>query len=330
MPVSVAGIAWRPLDEADAKPLYELLQQLDDAERASYRTSQEEVDAMLAREDGWFAIGGFQPKDPDEMVAFGYVGLASMKGQEVRCEGGVHPKLRGEGVGRVLLGWQTKCGTDLLRLHHPGKSGYLQQSVSDNHPKLREAIKAMGYKWANSYAELRLRIEDIPPKSKLPRSVSVEPWEARGDELARRAYNRAMAQIGADTSISSREWAALLDDTRRDWSFLAVDRSGDRPEVVGMLAAGAYEQDWEFLGWSEGMVELIAVVDTDLRHEIVLALVRSTMKAMKKSGISKIVVSLDPVENEDMLKFYQDLGFDVGAWYFTYHYQVPAVPNGPA
>lgn len=327
LPASVAGIEWRPLSQEDAGPLYELLGQLDDAERASYRTSRDEVDAMLARDGGWHAIGGYQASDPESMVAFGYVGLSLLNKREVRCEGGVHPKLRGEGVGRTLLGWQTKTGAELVRQCNPERGGYLVHSVSDNHPKLREAIKGMGYKWAHSYAELRLEISDFPGKVKLPKTVTIEPWDPDWDNFARRTYNKAMSQIGSDTYMSSSEWDQLLDDSRRTWSFLAVDRSGDRPEVIGMLAAGAYEQDWEFLGWSEGMVELLAVVDTNLRDKLVLALVRSTMKAMKKTGIDKIVVSLDPVENEDMLQFYRALGFDVGAWYFIYRYTVPAVPN---
>ena len=324
VPVSVSGLTWRPLTERDAGPLYDLLRQLDDAERASYRTSRDEVDSMLARKGGWEAIGGYSADAPTEMLAFGYVGVAGIGSREVRCEGGVHPSLRGKGVGRSLLRWQTKNGTRLLREAFPGQSGFIVHSVSEGHRKLREGLKAMGYKWSKSYSELRLRIEDIPPKSGLPSSVKIVPWTVDLDNLARRAYNRATAEIGAETFMNSGEWEQLLAQARRGWSFLAVEQSGDRPEVVGLIAVGAYEQDWEFLGWSEGVVELIAVVHSELRDEIVLALVRSSMKALKKSGMDKVVVSLDPVEDESMLNFYTSLGFDAGSWYYTYQYEVPA------
>lgn len=323
LPSDVPGVVWRPLSDRDAAPLYDLLDEVDDKERTAYRTSMKEIKDMLARDEGWVGVAGYQEDSPEaKMIAFGYVGVSRVGLREGLCEGSVHPSLRGEGIGRALLSWQTNCGARLLTRKFPGKTSHLVHSVSEKHPLLQEAIKELGYRWANSYAELRLRIDDIPPKSKLPAMYHIERWTEDKDNLARRAYNEASSQIGTDAYLSSKEWKELIDQAQRDWSFLAVDRTGDRPKVVGFITVGAYEQDWEFLGWKEGVVELVAVFDTARRDEILLALVRSTMKALKKAEMDRVCVSLDPVENQDMLQFYVSLGFDVGSWYYTYRYKV--------
>lgn len=328
-PVAVAGLQWRPLTQGDAEALYNLLSQLDDAERASYRTTRDEIDRMLARDGGWIGVGGCDPKNPDEMLAFGYVGVSRVGQRIAHCEGGVHPSLRGEGVGRVLLQWQTENGTNLLRETFPGKKTALVHTVSDHHPKLQIAIKGLGYKWTNSHAELRRDVDDLLPTGDLPTRLQLRQWTEDLDNLARRAYNRASAEMGSDSYMTPADWEALVQGMRREWSHLVINKAGDRPEVVGMMGVSAYEQDWEFLGWSEGMVELIAVFGTEHRDEILMSLMSAAMRSIDDSDVDKICVSLDPVKDEDMFPFYVSLGFDVGSSYHTYQHNLNAVPQAP-
>ena len=65
------------------------------------------------------------------------------------------------------------------------------------------------------------------------------------------------------------------------WSFVALDRSGDRPQVAGFLLASRYEQDWAALGWSEGYIDQMGVLEKWRNAGVVEALIIASMRAQK-------------------------------------------------
>lgn len=319
-------MVWRTLGPTEAKPLYKLLRHLEQVEQAPYRTSFDEVEAMLVRQTGSTSIGGFPRNDDAEMIAFGHVGLSRDGLQEAHCQGGVHADWRSRGLGGTLLRWQTEHGKILLKATFSDSQSRLMHMVGDKYVGFQNNLTSLGFQWQGSFVELRLDLNEIPSKTKLAGSLEIVKWTADWDDLARRAYNRVHAELdGPKTRVGTAEWELTHADLDRSMSYLAVDRSGDRPWVVGFIGIGCYEQDWDALGWSEGLINIVAVFETENRDNILMALVRSAMKALKRAELQKLGVSLDPAEDEQMMNFYIDLGFKVTSW--TQIYAMPVEPD---
>lgn len=327
MPPQRDGVEWRLLGPEDAQELTALIRALEFADQSLFRTTKEEVEQILGRHDGWRAVGAFQENGtdgthPNQLIAFGHVALAKDGSREASCQGGVAVDARGMGIGSELIAWETQVAQALLAEAFPGQECQITHSVPNDRRHLQKRLEALGYQWRNSYAELRLPIADIPPKTQLPSMMDITPWTPEWDDPTRRAYNKMTALVGAGAHLSRSGWQAMHQSMVREWSFVASDRRGDRPRVAGIISVGSYPQDWEALGWKEGFTSVVAVMEPELRRNVLLALVRSAMKAQKKAGVDAMAVGLDPEQNTEMLQLYLDLGFEVSAWSRTYSLRV--------
>ena len=68
-----------------------------------------------------------------------------------------------------------------------------------------------------------------------------------------------------------------------EWSFVAVDRTGDRPRVAGFLLASRYEQDWAALGWREGYIDQLGVLSAWRETHVADALILASMWAARSA-----------------------------------------------
>lgn len=339
LPQSTAAVEWVVLGPDHGMELFDLLSAVEYKDHALFRTSQQEVDQMLGRPDTAIAVGAYavdvaqrgrdQLEDrepgggsPGQLVAFGYIGLARSGEKEAICHGGIHPDFRGLGLGEDVMRWQTTKGAELLNNAFPGERGRVVHTVDAGRPALHTHLESLGYSWQDSYAELRHDLARVPEVPTLPQFVEVLPWHDEWERPTRRAFKRAASALGENGSDGVDRWSAMRQDTEPQWSFIAVDRSGDRARVIGLLELACYEQDWSALGWKEGYIDAVAVFDLERRTRILEALVATAMAAIAKEGLDKIAVGLDPQREQDMMDFYLSLGFDPHVWWRTYSLQV--------
>ncbi len=321
-------LTWRSLSETDVKKLHSLLGKIEEHEQTLSRTTEADIVRTLSRPAGWAAIGAFSEASAgEELVGFGHVGLAEDGTKEAICQGGVCPQWRGQGIGTELLAWETRTAQELLASIFPNATGSITHRVPDTDRAQQKHLERLGYEWRNSYAELRLAIQDIPAKAPLPAKMEIVEWTEDWDDATRRSYNKMLSLAGSAGRVSAEKWAQMHAEVVRPWSFVAYDGWGDRPRVVGMLSVGRYPQDWDALGWKEGFTEVVAVLEPEHRRNVLLALVRSAMKAQKKAGIEKMAVGIDPIANNEMMQLYLDLGFEVSAWSRIYAMSEKPVPS---
>ena len=273
---------------------------------------------MLAREEGWMGVAGFDPGDPAVMRAFGYVGVSRDEADSVTCQGGVHPQVRGLGLGSALLQWQTAAGGDLARNHFGPGRGRLTHSIHEKDSEFLDVLEPFGYTWEGSATELRAPVARWRPSGGLPSFLQVVPWSPQMDEETRRAFNQAGIALPGVQPATRGDWGRINADLRRDWSFVAVSREGDRPRVTGFISVGGYEQDWEALGWREGVLQIVAALDEERRAQILSALLDASVAALAADGVDKVSITLDPYAEPAALGFYEEHGFTASAWHHFY------------
>ena len=94
-----------------------------------------------------------------------------------------------------------------------------------------------------------------------------------------------------------------------EWSFVAVDRTGDRPRVAGFLLASRYEQDWAALGWREGYIDQMGVLGAYRQSRAVDALIIASMHAQAGDGMERTGTGLGSANHSGALAVYDYLGF---------------------
>ncbi len=323
LPLELPGVAWEPLISEHAAPLSELLALIEESEGVPYRTSEAEIAEIFAKGGQWNGVAGFDVNGSQKMVAFGYVELARGSSEQVVCQGGVAPRARGNGIGSSLLKWQTKAGSKLAHEEFRQNGGRLTHTIHEGDTEFLSALEQMGYTWESSAVELRCVVERWRRAEAAPTYFEVVPWTPDLDDATRRAFNQAQSELGLENLRATQDdWRMINAGIRRDWSFVALSREGDRPRVIGFISVGGYEQDWEALGWREGVLQIAAAFGSKDRDKLLSELVNHTAEALVADGIDKISVTLDPEEDEASMRFYRDHGFEISSWFHTYSLRV--------
>jgi Acetyltransferases len=305
---------WHPISLDDAEYVHELIARCEEVDNPPFRTTLSEVRDWLSSDGGWAGTLGVAAYGPlaGEPVCYALVMIVGGS-RDCIARGGVAPGYRGRGLGAAVVDWQIKQGTQLLQ----DVSGRILTHVSDDQEELQRHLVRMGFKWVHTSHELRRSLVDVPQVPELPWGFALCPWDDQWDMQARRIYSRLM-----ENGATSSDWSEGRDSVRPEWSFVALDKAGDRPDLVGFIRVSAYPDDWETLGWREGYIDLLGVETTQAGHVLSRALVISSMNAMAEHGMSKVAAGVGVASNESALDFYEDLGFERSFQTRTYSFDV--------
>lgn len=311
-PTDINGVEWRELTAEHLHPLANLLARIEARDNPPYRTSPDEVFEMLADSKQWRGVAAFATHGMGKgrMVAFGRVSLQFLGHDECVCHGGVDPVFRKVGLGAALVEWQEMAARRMLTDTRGNTSGAriiaLVEAGQEDH---EEHLRAKGFQWARTYYELRADLASLPTLPDLGRWMDVHIWGPEWEEPARRLANRISEKEWGRPPVSAEQWGRGRVSFVPEWSFVAVDRTGDRPRLAGFLMASRYVQDWAALGWREGYIDQM-VVDEDYRNaHVVDALVVSSMHAQAKDGMDRTGAGLGSANHSGALAVYDYLGF---------------------
>ncbi|MDC4233182.1 GNAT family N-acetyltransferase [Actinomyces sp. B33] len=311
MPDSHHGVVWEDLTEGHLYALTSLLARIEAQDNPAYRTSRDEVAEMLADTARWRGIAGFATRGMAQgrMVAFAQVALRFPGHVECVCQGGVDPAFRRVGLGGTLVDWQEATARQMLAEIPGSPRAQIVAHVEAGQHDLEEQLKSRGFHWARTYYELRADLADIPEPPMLGRYLSIEPWADEWEEPARRAANLLNEQEWGRPPITEEQWLQGRTSFAPEWSFVAVDRQGDRPRIAGFLLASRYEQDWAALGWKEGYIDQMGVLEEWRLTHAVDALILASMRAQARDGMDRIGAGLGSANRSGALAVYDYLGF---------------------
>lgn len=310
-PESHHGIVWVELSAAHVAPLANLVARIEARDNPPYRTSPDEVEEMLADAGEWFGIAGFATRGiaRGRMVAWSQV-TARMPGHfECLCQGGVDPSFRRIGLGGALVAWLTQSARNLVAARGEVGRSQIVINVDPDNTELEDHLRLAGFHWARTYYEMRADLAQVPAQPQLSRWLSVEAWSSQWEEPARRAANRLSEEEWGRPPLTEEQWLMGRTAFAPQWSFVALDRRGDRPRVAGFLLASRYEQDWAALGWKEGYIDQMGVLREWRHTQVVDALVLASMRAQRRDGMDRTGVGLGSANHSGALAVYDSLGF---------------------
>ncbi|MCI2178861.1 MAG: GNAT family N-acetyltransferase [Ancrocorticia sp.] len=304
----VEPISWLPLGPAQAGDLYELVRATDLADATPYNTSFAEVQAYFDPAYLWRATGARTASG--RLVAFGLTRMPSAHGPDVDVllSGGVHPDFRRHGIGRRLLALQMRTAEQLAQGEAVRARACMH--ADSGQTDLMNLLRRLGFQDAYSYVQMRRPLDADIAIAEPPAYISIETLAQSLDDEVRRSHNAIFMEMAHQSPMSAEQWAAERAFMDRDWSFVALDKRGDRPRLAGYLISGRYEQDWQHFGYSEGYIEEVAVHDEWRGLNLISALLGTAMNAYRAEGIDYAGMDVTINPEADQRELYERLDFE--------------------
>ena len=308
-------LTWLPLGPGDNAELASLIARAEQEDDPPYRTTAQETSEYFLDP----TYSGVAGRDTDGVMrAFGLVRIRPAHEIYASMTGVVDPQWRHRGIGGALLHWQAERARHLIGAERAGADpgsttatapAHVVTTVLEDDEHMMEHMRELGFTARRWYREVRRRLDVEIPQVDLDGFLTIEPWSEELDEAAHRAHNQAYAEGFGAASVSLEEWRAGRAYFAPEWSFIAVDRSGDRARVAGYLRSGRYEQDWEALGWREGYTDMLGVLADYRSRGVAPALLTAAMHAYLRDGMQYAAAGVDSDDPTGAVNLYRELGF---------------------
>ncbi|GII98009.1 acetyltransferase (GNAT) family protein [Sediminihabitans luteus] len=311
------ALTWRALTRDDVPALTALIIAGQEADGARYRISPEEVDEKF--DGSW--------KDP---VANSRVGVdadgafrawawvetypADERTVRASIEGGVHPAVRRQGIGRAVVAWLEARARQALVETGKELPARIAAYVDDDAPAAEKAVyERAGFTALRYYSNLRRDLTLPVPTAPLGAGLRLVPWSDDVDEAARLAHNDAFRDHWGSEPRSPESWAKGRATFAPAWSFTIVDDTivdDAGPFVAGYLVSGKYEQDWPVQGYTSGYTELLGVRRSHRGRGISVALLEAAMTAYARDGMQYAELDVDTENPSGAHGLYASLGYE--------------------
>lgn len=310
-------LAWRPATPDDAallQPLIEAVHEHDGSpEHYTVDDVADELGAPWLRLDRDAVVG---LDDAGVARAFGLVQVrpGDVTLLRVLTDGGVHPAVRGRGIGRALLAWQLGQGRDLadrrraeLGADVPGR---VMLTIEDGAPGAGRLARRLGLTPIRYFTVMRRRLAGVLPTVDLPAGLRLVPWTADLDDAFREAHNDAFADhwgFQPWTAETWVQWESGHRNFRGDWSFAVLDGS----QIAAYALSAAYDQDWPSLGFTEGWTGKLGVRRPWRGRGLAKALLARSMQAFAEAGMESAGLDVDSENPTGAVALYEGLGYRV-------------------
>lgn len=250
-------LTWRPVTADDVPALARLLAAIEAVDRTGENYDESDLAEDLADpavDPAWDTLAAVAPDG--DVLAYGAVrGAATVRDADrIWLDGGVHPTMRGRGLGRRILAWQESRAAKLHRQRHPGVPGQLLVGVYETVESRAALVRAAGYaavRWfSDMERDLATGLPVIPPT---PTGLRVVAFEARYDDAVRLAHREAFADHWGSTPPDPQRWQHWFTGSRSfrpDVSLLVLDGE----EVAAYLLTYFFAGDAEATGVREAWV----------------------------------------------------------------------------
>lgn len=314
-PLVESTLEWAPLtrnDLPDLERLCEAIAYFDDP------VQQFDLGSLTAR----FNHADGDPC-PDAVVGRDRAGTALAYGwnqlrvarhgtESIWMDGGVHPTVRGRGIGGRMVDWLLRRATE-WRDGRGGPRPLLVEAYAEprtgNLPVMFSDAGFHAHRW---YFDMRLTLDDdllqrLGKPGLNGSGTALEHFSELRLEGVRRAHNAAYAAMADATAIGVDQWRDQMRDTlvRPEFSWvLAVD-----DQVVGYALSRLDGEGSDDPGTIEGWTQLIGVRPEWRGHGFGRALLTATLHSLADAGIVHAGVGVDTDQPEGATRLFGSLGY---------------------
>ncbi len=309
MPVHPDIDHWRPATLADVDTVTALIQAIDGADHPEWRRTRDEIEEHLGY--------SFVDLAEDTLPAFTAdrravaIGIVTMPpGQEtlvrVFLEGGVHPDVRGRGIGRVVLAWSLARAEGRLAASDRRLPAWVLAYEDERVVDAQHLLTRNGFRLARYFFELERDLSEPVPRVEQAPEVRIVPYTDDLSAAVHAARDDSFRDHWGSQPMSDEQWEAWTGGTfRRDVSFLAM--AGN--EVVGFCLCQVNEQDWLTQGFTGPYIAMVGTIRTWRGKRIAPALLGRTMETAAALGWQKATLSVDAENPSGALGLYTGMGF---------------------
>jgi ribosomal protein S18 acetylase RimI-like enzyme len=326
------GLTARPLTLADAPAAAELLaaaEAVDDTgehEDAADLTEWWDRELVDLARDGRAVVAG-----DGRLVAWA-TSIAPRGGRDalrIWTEGRVHPELRGRGIGRALLAWQVRRGTEQHAEHAPpGLPGRLVTGVWPTMAPLARLLERAGGEVERLFATMERPLDDVAAV-RPPSGIELVPFTWDRDDEVRRAHNASFTQHHGSTErdeVAWRSWFTGQRAFRPDLSVLALADGA----LVGYVLAYVYEADRRATGVDSVHLGQIGVLPQARGRGVASATIAAALSVAAGAGCARAALDVDTENTTGAFALYERVGFRVARTHHAWAIPVPAVAGeGP-
>jgi mycothiol synthase len=313
----VTDLTIRPYTGADAGAVAGLLNAIEAACDGGHKFSDGEIRTMVVAEvkdlelDSrlvWAGTGA--------LAAAGVVTPPSPGGSRAGVEGGVHPRWRGRGIGRELLGWQLRRAAEMRARHAeaPVWAATTGASVADD--SARRLFERFGLHPVRYFLDMAAPTAGMH-QVRLPDGIRVVPYSASLRAAVHDSHLEAFADHWGHEPTGIDEWTGHTVGSelfRGDLSLVALD--GDR--VAAFLLAYDGQDNRLYIGQ-------VGTRRDWRKRGLATALVARSLAAAAADGKTTATLGVDADSPTGAVGVYERLGFTARhSPYAVYEKELPS------
>jgi ribosomal protein S18 acetylase RimI-like enzyme len=324
-------LSWRPTTTADLPALARLMAAIEAVDRTGEHYDESDLGDDLADPTTDPTRDTLAAVAPDgELWAFGAVrGAATVRDADrIWLDGGVHPTVRGRGLGRRVLEWQQSRAAELHRERHQDVPGQLLVGVYETVPTRAALARAAGYQpvryFCDMERDLAAELPAIPPT---PAGLRVVPFDARYDDAVRLAHRETFAGHWGSTPPDPERWRHWFTGSRSfrpDISLLVL--AGE--EIAAYLLTYFFAANAEVTGVRVAWVGQLGTRPARQRRGLATLLLGTALAGYREAGYQRAGLDVDTENASGALGLYERLGFVVDHRSATWMKPVEAVAGG--
>ncbi|GAB3618139.1 GNAT family N-acetyltransferase [Okibacterium endophyticum] len=308
---------WRAISLDDVDALMPARLAMDRADHPEHVTARQEILDELSSShvdlavDSMLALGA-----DDRVLAYGLVSLEP--GQETRVQssllGGVHPDVRGRGIGRQLMSWERERSEQQLAGSDKTLPGWSILSVEEHNTAAISLAEQQGMSVARYFTQMERDLAEPVPEIEPRGDVRIVPFSPGLSEAARLARNDSFRDHWGSQSTNVERWNNFAggEHFRSDLSWLAVTGRGGEETVVGFALTTVNEDDWQARGQRSAYIALVGVVRSWRGMRIAPAVLATALTSHREAGLAVSILDVDSASPTGANTLYERMGFVPG------------------
>lgn len=297
---------WSDLTSDDVSLVADFIAATEAFDDAPIRTPFSEVASYFGAECPWKAQGAWAG---DTLVAFGLARIISNTQWEttITLSGSVHPQWRAQGVGTDLLERQVEVAHALAGARAARALLY----VEADHKNLVALAEGFGFSRLASFVQIRGKTTTRLSAPALSDYIAIEPMGDGVIDDIRGIHNVVVSESALFDIQTAESWAAVLEDVDREWCFVAVDRFGDRPRIVGYLLASVFVSIVDGMEASEAYIDEVVVIPQWRNSGVGSAMVTAVLQRFQEAGYDSVVadVAIADPDGSAFMDVFDETGF---------------------